>query len=338
MAEALPAAARDIVERVCLSFRAWAPAQQRPPSLAGRLAGGHSHLNLLLRGDGDCWVLRIPRQDRPDGVCYARELRLHALAAARSLAPAVVLAEPASGLLVTTYLPQDAGGARAVAAGTGPGQAPAAGRARHGDGRGAPAAVAGLLRAIHALDPGDLPAGSGAGSDERAEAGAAIDLSPLDPVRELGRLRHGLGRRDPLRDLPHAADQRLRIAAGRDRDRPDCAVICHNDLLGANRLVHRGQLVAIDWEYARPGDPFFDLAVVASELDAQQRAALYAAYLQRPPTRTEQRQLMDQLVLYSAIAACWYARHGDAAATRGAVDRLVTVARQALSGEDGPGP
>lgn len=331
MAETLPAAARDIVEHVRLSYRAWAPAQQRPPSLAGRLAGGHSHLNLLLRGDGDCWVLRIPRQDRPDGVCYARELCLHALAAARSLAPAVVLAEPASGLLVTTYLAQDDGeaaddGKARSSAGTGPGGSGTAGRP--GYGRGTPAAVAGLLRAIHALDLASLPAGEC----------ARIDLSPLDTARELARLRHGLGRRDPLRDLPHAADQRLRIAAGRDRGRPDPAVICHNDLLGANRLVHRGQLLAIDWEYARPGDPFFDLAVVASEFDAPQRAALWAAYLQRPPTGTEQRQLMDQLVLYSAIAACWYARHSDAPATRGAVDRLVTIARQALPGEDGPGP
>ncbi|MEE4109890.1 MAG: aminoglycoside phosphotransferase family protein, partial [Halieaceae bacterium] len=199
-------------------------------------------------------------------------------------------------------------------------------------------AVAGLLRAIHALDPASLPTLGPAARDGRDQAAAGIDLSPLDPVLELARLRHGPGRRDPLRDLPLAAARCLQGAAERSRARSRPRVICHNDLLSANRLAHRGQLVAIDWEYARPGDPFFDLAVVASELDAQQRAALHAAYLQRRPTATEEQQLMDQLVLYSAIAACWYARHGDARATGSALDRLVSVARDAARhGDDGPG-
>ncbi|MEE4109716.1 MAG: aminoglycoside phosphotransferase family protein [Halieaceae bacterium] len=337
MAEALPAAARDIVERVRLSYRDWAPAQQRPPSVAGILARGAVNLSLLLRGEGDCWVLRIPRGERPAGVCYARELRLHALAAAQALAPAVVLADPGSGLLVTTYLPRDAGDARGVPASTGRARPPGADRERHGDGdgRASPAAVADLLRAIHALDLASLPAP--AAGDGRDRTGEEIDLSPLDPVLELARLRHGAGRRDPLRDLPGAAAHCLQGAAERSRARSRPRVICHNDLLSANRLTHRGQLVAIDWEYARPGDPLFDLAVVASELDSRQRAALYAAYLQRRPTRTEQQRLMDQLVLYSAIAACWYARHGDARATGSARERLVSVARDAARhDDDGP--
>lgn len=38
-------------------------------------------------------------------------------------------------------------------------------------------------------------------------------------------------------------------------------VICHNDLIAAN-MVAGEQLWLIDWEYAAPGDPLFDLAVV----------------------------------------------------------------------------
>jgi aminoglycoside phosphotransferase (APT) family kinase protein len=329
MAQALPTAARDIVDRVCLSYREWAPAQPRPPSLAGALAGSDVNLSLLLRGDGQCWVLRIPRGDQPDGVCYRRELRLHGLAAAQSLAPGIALAEPETGLLVTSFLAQDGARCGATAAQPDPATAAAAAGAGLAGGRATPAAIAGLLRAIHALDPAGAPACERVTRGARGAAQADIDLAPLDAAQELDRLRHGLAQRDPLRDLPPVAGHCLRQAAERSRTHSGIQVICHNDLLQANRLAHGGRLLAIDWEYARPGDAFFDLAVVASELDARQRVALLAAYLRRHPTGQEQQHLIDQLVLYTAIAACWYMRHGSAGAARTALARLVTLAEEA---------
>jgi len=333
MAEALPAAARDTVERVRLNFRDWAPAQQRPPSLAGPLPGGQSNLTLLLRGDGEGWVLRIPRRDPPIGVCYAREHRLHALAAAQRLAPAIVLAEPDTGLLLTSYLAPDQGSS----AGTGNDGDPGSSAAEDRDesGRATVAAIARLLRAIHSLDHRHRSAADRAMSDRRNDTRAAIDLSLLNPATELARLRRGLGYRDPLRDLAQIPGHCLAHAAERSAARSGPGVICHNDLLSANRLTHRGRLVAIDWEYARPGDAFFDLAVVASELDSAGRAALLASYLQRDPTAQERRQFLDQSLLYTAIAACWYTRHGSANATRSAIDLLVTLAKDESRSETG---
>ncbi|CAN0600149.1 unnamed protein product, partial [Ectocarpus sp. 12 AP-2014] len=52
------------------------------------------------------------------------------------------------------------------------------------------------------------------------------------------------------------------------------SVPCHNDLLAANRRQGDGRLMAIDWEYADCGHPFFDLAVCGSELARSERLQL----------------------------------------------------------------
>ncbi len=85
--------------------------------------------------------------------------------------------------------------------------------------------------------------------------------------------------------------------------------MCHNDLLGANRLYSRGRLFALDWEYAAPGDPFFDLAVCASQLTDRDARALLGAYLQRRPRNTEKQRFAAQCLLYACIEACWYSAH-----------------------------
>lgn len=85
-------------------------------------------------------------------------------------------------------------------------------------------------------------------------------------------------------------------------------VLCHNDLLLANRLVCGERLVALDWEYAAPGDPFFDLAVCASEMPVASTAELLAAYLQRPGSSAERARFSAQRILYAAIEACWHGR------------------------------
>jgi thiamine kinase-like enzyme len=56
--------------------------------------------------------------------------------------------------------------------------------------------------------------------------------------------------------------------------------LCHNDLLNANFIDDGEQLRIVDWEYAGMGDPFFDLAnyAVNLELDVEQRRRLIEAY------------------------------------------------------------
>jgi aminoglycoside phosphotransferase (APT) family kinase protein len=84
-------------------------------------------------------------------------------------------------------------------------------------------------------------------------------------------------------------------------------VLCHNDLLSANRLVCDGRLFALDWEYAAPGDPFFELAVCASQWEASLGATLLNAYLQREATADDSARFAAQQLHYAAIEACWHA-------------------------------
>jgi thiamine kinase-like enzyme len=48
----------------------------------------------------------------------------------------------------------------------------------------------------------------------------------------------------------------------------DEVCLCHNDLLFQNIICNEGGWIAIDWEYARLGDPAFDLAVFVETIDA----------------------------------------------------------------------
>ncbi|EAQ99060.2 phosphotransferase [Congregibacter litoralis] len=101
--------------------------------------------------------------------------------------------------------------------------------------------------------------------------------------------------------------------------------MCHNDLLGANRLRSRGHLFALDWEYAASGDPFFDLAVCASQMTSNNARALLKAYLQREPMDEEKQRFAAQSLLYACVEACWYsanAAHGPE--TQASLDRLAT--------------
>jgi thiamine kinase-like enzyme len=85
-------------------------------------------------------------------------------------------------------------------------------------------------------------------------------------------------------------------------------VLCHNDLLRANRLSSDGRLWAIDWEYSAMGDPWYELAVVicGDELCASDANTLLESYLQRPPGADENRALLDYCAIYRYLELLWY--------------------------------
>ena len=45
---------------------------------------------------------------------------------------------------------------------------------------------------------------------------------------------------------------------------PGESVLCHNDLLRANRIYSGGKLWAIDWEYCAMASPWYDIAVIVN--------------------------------------------------------------------------
>jgi thiamine kinase-like enzyme len=99
-------------------------------------------------------------------------------------------------------------------------------------------------------------------------------------------------------DEVSAAAARISAALG-----TRATVPCHNDLLTAN-FVHDGERLRIlDWEYAGQGDPFFDLANLASNngfSDADEERLL-AAYFGAPADAGQ----LAALRLMRLMAAFW---------------------------------
>ena len=90
--------------------------------------------------------------------------------------------------------------------------------------------------------------------------------------------------------------------------RPQPAVLCHNDLLQANRIYSRGRLWAIDWEYCAMGSPWYDLAAVITgdSLSAAQEDELLEAYLGRAASSAEQLELQQHSCVYRYLELLWY--------------------------------
>lgn len=85
-------------------------------------------------------------------------------------------------------------------------------------------------------------------------------------------------------------------------------VLCHIDLLRANRLYSAGSLWALDWEYCAMASRWYDIAVVihGDDLPAADADALLNAYLGRAPTEQERQQLFRYGCIYRYLELIWY--------------------------------
>lgn len=83
----------------------------------------------------------------------------------------------------------------------------------------------------------------------------------------------------------------------------ETTVLCHNDSYYLN-VLDDGQLWVIDWEYAGMGDPFFDLAANAFELDATRKETLLSAYFGEV-TDEHRRTLDDMIAVFLAWNIAW---------------------------------
>jgi thiamine kinase len=85
-------------------------------------------------------------------------------------------------------------------------------------------------------------------------------------------------------------------------------VLCHNDLLSANRLYSGGTLYALDWEYSAMGNPLYDLAVVVAGDDFEPSATskLMEAYSGRAGTAAELRLITQYGCVYRYLELLWY--------------------------------
>ena len=217
----------------------------RPEVVA--LEGGAANRSFRLLDARHDFVLRLQGGTSPAlGASGASELAVQSLAAAAGLAPAIVYSDPSQGILVMQHVA---------------GRVPALSEFRR----------SGMLRRagdwiarLHALAP---PPGLAAiDFGERAAAYLAL----LDS-RSPGPFATGLGER----------------LAGRRVALPPCArlVSCHHDLHHRNFVDTGDAFLAVDWEYAGPGDPAADLAACIGyhDLDAAGVDSLLAGYGQDSP-------------------------------------------------------
>lgn len=221
-------------------------------AIAAELGLRNPEVTLLSGGlSNRSWRLRDAKQDlvlRQSGATAGQlgadrpsEIAMLGIAAGAGLAPQLVLARPDDGLLVTRYVD---------------GQV----LTRMGVGRSTMLVRIGAWFArLHALAP---PQGV-----------AAIDFGER-AAGYLGKLR-------AQAPSPFAAELELRLAAKRNSlPSPRRIAACHHDLHHLNLVEQGVALIALDWEYAGPGDPAADLAacICYHDLDPKQIDALLAGY------------------------------------------------------------
>ncbi len=108
-------------------------------------------------------------------------------------------------------------------------------------------------------------------------------------------------------DFPPCREQALALLAAHPTATHDL-VLCHNDLLAANRVCSGGRLWALDWEYAAMGSRWYDLAVVlhGDELDEAAGGTLLRAYLEREPQAAERERVHALGCVYRYLELLWY--------------------------------
>jgi len=126
----------------------------------------------------------------------------------------------------------------------------------------------------------------------------------------------------------HEGILRLTATLAKNNEAP---VLCHNDLLAANRIYSGGAMKAIDWEYCAMGSAWFDLAVVAigDELNNTQKSELLSAYLCHPADQCQIANFEQNCIAYQYLELLWYlANRPDA----GCVSKKLASLQTVLSG------
>ena len=206
------------------------------------LTGGSANTAIRLRGGGLDVVVRLsgPRSAAL-GAAAGAEIAMQGLAARAGLAPEILLAWPDRGVLVTRYVPGDRPGAQALRE---------------------PAWIARVghwLAALHGQAP---PPGL-----------EAIDFG--------GRAAGYLATLCAAGDGPASVAIATALESKRAAIAPPARLVaCHHDLHHRNLVLTARGLLALDWEYAGPGDPAADLAAFVRyhDLDGAALARLLAAY------------------------------------------------------------
>ncbi|MEN7341543.1 MAG: phosphotransferase [Pseudomonadota bacterium] len=195
---------------------------------------------------------------------HERELRIHALVAEHGLAPDILFADAASGVLITRFESAGAFSRDAIDAQTIP-------------------EIAASLRALHSIAvPEGLEGYSLSAAADRYwhRAGAPQDAELLACV-----------------SLVHENEALSEAEA---------PVLCHRDVLHSN-LLASNPVQFIDFEFASPGERWFDLAAFARwhQFDAVLTNTLLEVYLQAQPSERERASFDRACRSFDALCTLW---------------------------------
>lgn len=206
------------------------------------LEGGAANRSFLLSDAGHDYVLRLAgHASAALGASRETEFAMQAIASNAGLAPEIVLAVPERDFIVTRHAVGHVPGAAELRA------PPLLNR------------IGQWIARLHALSP---PPGLGVVDFGDRAAGYLERLLRQERRADIAAMAVELARRRA--ELPPA----LQLTA------------CHHDLHHRNFVVSAEKIIAIDWEYAGPGDPAADLACCIGyhDLDAALIDRLLEAY------------------------------------------------------------
>ena len=251
------AAARAAIGRIDF-FRSERPSEPMVTRL-----GGLTNLVFKVDCNGDSYTLRIPGKGTEEYIDRGLEAVAAREAARVGVAPEVIVADPATGIMVTQYL-----------------NAATMSPKLFKTVAGAPRRAGEVFRRLHT---------SGAVFKFRFELFGMID----EYLRVLG---------TKTVQLPDGYQKALREAEAVRRAlavRPLPLTACHCDPLAENFLDTGRRMWLVDWEYSGMNDPLWDLGDVSVEagFDAGQEAEMIAAYFGGEPKPPER----GRIVVYKAM-------------------------------------
>jgi thiamine kinase-like enzyme len=243
------------------------------PELAGHAGpiermGGLT--NRVFRAGG--LVLRLPGRGTEEYIDRGNEAVAAREAARAGVSPAVIHADPVTGVMVTRFV---------EAAAT---MSPEAFRARPG----APARAGRAFRRLH---------DSGARFPFRFELFAMID----DYLRILAT------KDVALPEGYHAVVAEAQAARAALARRPVAPVACHCDPLCENFLDTGERMWIVDWEYSGMNDPMWDLGDLAVEgrFGPGEEAEMLAAYFEGPPPAADRARMVVYKAMCDLLWTLW---------------------------------
>ncbi len=216
-------------DRLTAALASWPRWSATEPSVVSELKGGLTNQSYLIKAGSTLLVLRLNSQKTKQlGLDRALEIQVLKRASAAAIAPELIYGDPHRDILVTSYLD----GQRWLQ--------------QHCSDAEKLQQLARLMKVTHGL-----PCVTGALNLQQRADHYWRSIRNSDAA--------GSGATQSARTLQKPMQEFFTRANEQCVQR----TLCHNDLLADNLLSGKnGELIALDWEYAAMGDPYFDLAVV----------------------------------------------------------------------------